>query len=159
MTPRTKITDLRDYPAIKKLASALHRMDARHHGAAIMVGAGFTRSAALHVGGEKKVPLWGEFTRSLARDLYGDETTFNFTDPLRVAEEYRTYFGQGALNERIRNEIDDKAWRMTLLKNVGNNTSSVEIRSNRNSRKATTWIVRMNPRTATIFLTSYCLTG
>ena len=115
MTTRTKITDLRDYPAIKKLASALHRMDARHHGAAIMVGAGFTRSAALHVGGEKKVPLWGEFTGSLARDLYGDETTFNFTDPLRVAEEYRTYFGQGALNERIRNEIDDKAWRMGPL--------------------------------------------
>ncbi|WP_247392121.1 SIR2 family NAD-dependent protein deacylase [Ralstonia pseudosolanacearum] len=111
MTTKTKITDLRDYPAIKKLASALHRLDARHHGAAIMVGAGFSRSAALHVSGEKRVPLWSEFTGSLARDLYGDETTFSFTDPLRVAEEYRAYFGQGALNDRIRNEIDDKAWR------------------------------------------------
>jgi hypothetical protein len=111
MTTTTKITDLRDYPAIKKLASALHRLDANHHGAAIMIGAGFSRSAAVHVSGEKRVPLWAEFTTSLTRDLYAGETSLSFADPLRVAEEYRAYFGQGALNDKIRFEIDNDAWR------------------------------------------------
>ncbi|WP_114809730.1 SIR2 family NAD-dependent protein deacylase [Paraburkholderia kururiensis] len=115
MNTKTKITDLPDYPAIKKLASALHRLDAHHHGAAIMIGAGFSRSAALHVGGEKRVPLWTEFTRGLARDLYVNEATLSFADPLRVAEEYRAYFGQGALNDKIRFEIDDEAWRVGPL--------------------------------------------
>lgn len=76
-----------------------------------MIGAGFSRSAAHHVGVGKKMPLWGSFTQKLARDLYTDDTNLNFTDPLRVAEEFRTYFGTVALNDRIRSEIDDQAWR------------------------------------------------
>jgi hypothetical protein len=115
MNTKKKISDLPDYPAIKKLASALHRLDASRHGAAIMIGAGFSRSAAFHVGGEKRAPLWTEFTQSLARDLYINETALSFADPLRVAEEYRAYFGQEALNDRIRFEIEDEAWRAGLL--------------------------------------------
>ncbi|WP_367188847.1 SIR2 family protein [Burkholderia sp. Ed8] len=111
MATTTKLTELHDYPAVKKLASALHRLDAHHHGAAIMIGAGFSRSAAVHVSGEKRVPLWAEFTTSLTRDLYAGETNLSFADPLRVAEEYRAYFGQGALNDKIRFEIDNDAWR------------------------------------------------
>ncbi|CAG9183849.1 SIR2 family NAD-dependent protein deacylase [Cupriavidus pinatubonensis] len=111
----TTITELPDYPAIKKLAAALYRFDANHHGAAIMIGAGFSRSAATHVGGQRKIPLWGEFTGKLARELYAKDESWNFIDPLRVAEEYRTYFGQGALNDRIRFEIDDSAWRVGPL--------------------------------------------
>jgi hypothetical protein len=107
----SKVSDLPDYPAIRKLASALHRLDSHRHGAAIMIGAGFSRSAAHHVGDGKKMPLWGSFTQKLARDLYADDTNLNFTDPLRVAEEFRTYFGTVALNDRIRSEIDDQAWR------------------------------------------------
>ena len=105
------VRDLSDYPAIKKLAAALHRTDASCHGAAIMIGAGFSRSAARHVDGQKKVPLWSHFTRSLARDLNANEQDLSFVDPLRVAEEYRAYFGQAALNDRIRFEIDNDAWR------------------------------------------------
>lgn len=104
------IAELRDYSAIRKLASALHRLDAHLHGAAVMVGAGFSRSAALHVSREKRVPLWDEFTQNLARELYAGETSLNFADPLRVAEEYRAYFGQGALNDKIRFEINDDSW-------------------------------------------------
>ncbi|MCD4503092.1 SIR2 family protein [Chromobacterium piscinae] len=104
------ISDLVDYAAVKKLALALHRRDENHQGAAIMVGAGFSRSAASHVDGKKKIPLWGDFTRKLALDLYGSEQTLNFVDPLRVAEEYRAYFGQAALNDRIRSEIENDAW-------------------------------------------------
>ncbi|MBU9556744.1 SIR2 family protein [Burkholderia multivorans] len=115
MSTTTNISDLPDYPAIKKLASALHRHDANHHGAAIMVGAGFSRSAARHVGGNKRVPLWTDFTKKLAQDLYGADKTLSFADPLRVAEEYRAYFGQAALNDRIRLEVDDDAWQVGPL--------------------------------------------
>lgn len=105
------IKELSDYSAIKKLAAALHRFDSNQHGAAIMIGAGFSRSAARHVGGEKKLPLWYEFSEKLAAELNPNETKLNFSDPLRLAEEYRSYFGQAALNDRIRSEIDDGAWR------------------------------------------------
>jgi hypothetical protein len=105
------ISDLSDYPAIKKLASALHQFDANQHGAAIMIGAGFSRSAARHVDGQKKMPLWYEFSKKLVRELNPNDTDVSFSDPLRVAEEFRAYFGQAALNDRIRFEIDDDAWR------------------------------------------------
>ncbi len=111
MTTTPTISDLSDYPAIKKLASALYRLDANHHGAAIMIGSGFSRSAAHHVDGRKKMRLWDEFTKSLARELNANEPDLSFADPLRVAEEYRAYFGQAALNDRIRFEIENEAWR------------------------------------------------
>lgn len=109
-----KISDLSDYPAIKKLASALHKLDANRHGAAIMIGAGFSRSAAHHVGGEKKMPLWNDFSKRLVKSLNPTED-LSFSDPLRVAEEYRAYFGQASLNDQIRFEIDDEAWRPGAL--------------------------------------------
>jgi len=107
----TKISDLSDYPVIKKLASALHQFETNQHGAAIMIGAGFSRSAARHVGGEKKMPLWDEFSKKLVTELNPNDSDLSFSDPLRVAEEYRAYFGQAALNDQIRSEIDDDAWR------------------------------------------------
>jgi hypothetical protein len=110
MTTIPTIRELPDYPAIKKLASALHRLDASHHGAAIMIGSGFSRSAARHVDGQKKMCLWDGFTKSLARELNVNEQDLSFADPLRVAEEYRVYFGQAALNDRIRFEIENEAW-------------------------------------------------
>ncbi|QZA76379.1 SIR2 family protein [Deefgea tanakiae] len=111
----TKISDLSDYPAIKKLASALHKFDASQHGAAIMIGAGFSRSAACHVGGEKKMSLWNDFSKKLVAELSPNDKNHSFSDPLRVAEEYRAYFGQAALNDRVRSEIDDEAWRTGAL--------------------------------------------
>lgn len=105
------ISDISDYPSIKKLASALHQFDASQHGAAIMIGAGFSRSAARHVGGDKRMPLWDSFTKTLIAELNPGDTNFSFSDPLRIAEEYRAFFGQAALNDRIRSEIDNDAWR------------------------------------------------
>jgi hypothetical protein len=61
----TKISELPDYPSIKKLAAALFHFDANQHGAAIMIGAGFSRSAARHVSGTKKMPLWYDFSKKL----------------------------------------------------------------------------------------------
>lgn len=104
------IKTLSDYPSIRKLAAALHQFNANQHGAAIMIGAGFSRSAARHVSGEKKMPLWQDFGRKLAAELNPNDNNLSFSDPLRLAEEYRAYFGQAALNDRIRSEIDDGAW-------------------------------------------------
>jgi hypothetical protein len=107
-----ELSKLPDYPALKKLAAALHRFDANQQGAAIMIGAGFSRSAARHVGGNKKMPLWFEFSKKLQDEINPDKPDISFSDPLRVAEEYRAYFGQAALNDRIRTEIDDEAWQV-----------------------------------------------
>ncbi len=105
------LTENPDYLNIKKLAAALHRFGANRHGAAIMIGAGFSRSGASHVGGSKKMPLWDSFTKTLLSELNPHNKDSSFSDPLRVAEEYRAFFGQSALNDQIRAQIDDEAWR------------------------------------------------
>lgn len=109
------LKDISDYSAIKKLAAALHKFGANQHGAAIMIGAGFSRSAARHVGGDKKMPLWDSFSKKLLTELNPHNKDLSFSDPLRVAEEYRAYFGQSALNDQIRAQIDNDAWRTGAL--------------------------------------------
>ncbi|MBK3759623.1 SIR2 family NAD-dependent protein deacylase [Stutzerimonas frequens] len=99
------ISSLPDYAALKKLASALWQQDNSYHGAAIMVGAGFSRSAASTGDASKKLPLWNHFSKKLA-----DELGSGSTDPLRLAEEYCAYFGKQALHDLIKQEINDAAW-------------------------------------------------
>ena len=99
------ISALPDYAALKKLASALWHQDNSYHGAAIMVGAGFSRSAASTGDASKKLPLWNHFSKKLA-----DELGSGSTDPLRLAEEYCAYFGKQALHDLIKKEINDAAW-------------------------------------------------
>ena len=109
------LKDISDYSALKKLAAALHRLGVNQHGAAIMIGAGFSRSAARHVDGDKKMPLWNSFSEKLLIELNPHNKDLSFFDPLRVAEEYRTYFGQSALNDQIRSQIDNDAWKTSAL--------------------------------------------
>ncbi len=109
------VNDLPDFPAIKKLAEALWRQDAKRHGAAIMIGAGFSRCSSKHADGAKKLPIWKDFAERLASELDGKNKDLAFSDPLRLAEEYRAYFGQAALNDLIRSEIHDEAWQPGLL--------------------------------------------
>ncbi len=99
------ISSLPDYAALKKLASALWQQDNSYHGAAIMVGAGFSRSAASTGDASKKLPLWNHFSKKLA-----DELGSGSTDALRLAEEYCAYFGKQALHDLIKQEINDAAW-------------------------------------------------
>jgi len=99
------ISSLSDYAALKKLASALWQQDNSYHGAAIMVGAGFSRSAASTGDASKKLPLWNHFSKKLADELGSDST-----DPLRLAEEYCAYFGKQSLHDLIKQEINDAAW-------------------------------------------------
>lgn len=111
----SQLETLSDYPALKKLAEALWQQDSKQCGAAIMVGAGFSRCSASHVGGTKKLPLWFDFANKLARELDENNRDLAKADPLRLAEEYRAFFGQAALNALIKSEIDDDSWTPGVL--------------------------------------------
>ncbi|WP_286593476.1 hypothetical protein [Thiopseudomonas alkaliphila] len=102
---KNSIENLPDYPALKKLASALWQQGDSYHGAAIMVGAGFSRCAASTGDANKKLPLWNDFSKALATELGSGSQ-----DPLRLAEEYCAYFGKQALHDLIKNQINDAAW-------------------------------------------------
>lgn len=110
-----QLENLTDFPALKKLAEALWREDSQQFGAAIMVGAGFSRCSASHVGGSKKMPLWFDFANKLAHELDAGNKDLVKADPLRLAEEYRAFFGQAALSALIKSEIDDDAWSPGVL--------------------------------------------
>lgn len=97
---------LPDYSALKKLAAALWQQDNSYQGAAVMVGAGFSRSAASTGDINRKLPLWNDLSSTLAEDL----GTSSGSDPLRLAEEYCAYFGKQALHDAVKKEINDAAW-------------------------------------------------
>ena len=99
------ISSIPDYAALKKLASALWQQDSSYHGAAIMIGAGFSRSAASTGDANRKLPLWNDISKVLA-----DELDSSSLDPLRLAEEYCAYFGKQALHDLIKKEVNDAAW-------------------------------------------------
>lgn len=104
------IKALSDFPSIKKLADALWHQDTKRYGAAILLGAGFSRCSSKHADGIQKLPLWKELAKRLACELDERDENLVFSDPLRLAEEYRAYFGQTALNDLIKSEIHDEAW-------------------------------------------------
>lgn len=100
------ITDLPDFAALKKLAAALWQENNSYYGAAVMVGAGFSRVAASTGDAKSKLPLWNELSEVLAKDIGSS----NQIDPLRQAEEYRAYFGQQALLDLLKKAVSDSAW-------------------------------------------------
>lgn len=99
------IHEISDYPALKKLATALWQQDTAYHGAAVMVGAGFSRSAATTGDINRKLPLWNDFSKILSKELGA-----GIGDPLRQAEEYCAYFGKQALRDLIKHEVNNSAW-------------------------------------------------
>jgi hypothetical protein len=104
------LASIADYPALQQLARSLWR-SAGLRGAAVLVGAGFSRDAILTSPDTPLPPLWKELADAMARDLYpGKEATAPW-DPLRLAEEYRAYFGQSALDGFIRHHIRDGSWK------------------------------------------------
>lgn len=100
------VSDLPDYAALKKLAAALWQENNSYFGAAVMVGAGFSRCAASTGDINRKLPLWKELSETLAKEMDSD----SHADPLRLAEEYCAYFGKRALQDLIKKEISDAAW-------------------------------------------------
>ncbi len=75
-----------------------------------MVGAGFSRNAVLPGLDTKAPPLWSGLIDEMVSQLGASTEEYRRANPLRVAEEYRTYFGQAALDDFIRARFPDKAW-------------------------------------------------
>jgi SIR2-like domain len=108
------VEDLADFPAVQQLANALWRKGTAR-GAAVLVGAGFSKYADLPAPDTPKPPLWADLAAAMKQQLYPRSTENAPTDPLRLAEEYRTNFGQAALDEFIRTRIADRSWQPGLL--------------------------------------------
>lgn len=104
------IEELPDYPLLKKLAEALWQNETSYQGAAIMVGSGFSRSAAYSGDINSKLPLWFDLLKKLTGDITGDIESDQWGDPLRIAEEYSSYFGKQALRDLIEKNINDLSW-------------------------------------------------
>ena len=103
------ITSLPDYPALQQLARALWR-DGSVRGAAILVGAGLSKNAR-RVADDTPEPLvWRELRDKMIERLYRHNPKAAPSNPLRIAEEYRTYFGQAGLDDFIRTSFPNKSW-------------------------------------------------
>lgn len=100
------LSDLPDYAALKKLAAALWQENEGFQGAAVMVGAGFSRAAAQIGDAKARLPLWQDLSSELARELNSSSAI----DPLRLAEEYVAYFGRQSLHDLLRARLNDPAW-------------------------------------------------
>jgi SIR2-like protein len=100
---------LPDYPAVEQLARALWR-DGTVRGAAVLVGAGFSRNANLSAADTPMPPLWGDLVKDLVAQLYPDAQADPAKGALCIAEEYRTFSGQAALDDFIRSRFPHRAW-------------------------------------------------
>ena len=110
-TSRTmNIEALPDFPSLQQLSRSLWRRHAERRGAAVLVGAGFSRNADLASGDTPQPPLWSDLHTKMAEFLYPGNLKHAPSDALRLAEEFRAYFGQAALDEFIRSSIFDDSW-------------------------------------------------
>ena len=94
------ITSLPDYPALQQLARALWR-NGSVRGASILVGAGLSKNARRPADDSPEPPLWWELLKKMIDRLYPHDPNAAPSNPLRIAEEYRTYFGQAGLDDFI----------------------------------------------------------
>lgn len=98
---------LPDYPALRQVQNALWKTG-EVHGAAVMIGAGFSRFADRAAETTPEAPLWRDFQEAMLDELYpnGDGPA----DPLALAEEYRAALGPQALETLIRSRVRDAEW-------------------------------------------------
>ena len=101
---KVEIEQLPDYPALCQVRKALWRIG-EIHGAAVMIGAGFSRFADRITDTTPLAPLWPDFHKAMLEELYpkGDGPS----DPLALAEEYGAALGDSALENLIRSKIRD----------------------------------------------------
>ena len=103
------IISLPDYPALQQLARALWR-NGSVRGASILVGAGLSKNAGRPADDSPEPPLWWELLEKMIERLYPHDPNAAPSNPLRIAEEYRTYFGQAGLDDFIRTNFPNKSW-------------------------------------------------
>jgi hypothetical protein len=103
------ITLLPDYPALQQLARALWR-NGSVRGASVLVGAGLSKNAERPGDDTPEPPLWWELINDMIERLYPHDKSAAPNNPLRIAEEYRTYFGQAGLDDFIRSHFPDRSW-------------------------------------------------
>jgi hypothetical protein len=103
------IASLPDYPALQQLARALWR-NGSVRGASILVGAGLSKNAERPGAGSPEPPLWSELLEEMVQRLYPHDKGAARSNPLRIAEEYRTYFGQAGLDDFLRTRFPDRSW-------------------------------------------------
>jgi hypothetical protein len=104
-----EISSLPDYPALQQLGRALWR-NGSVRGAAILVGAGLSKNAHRPADDTPEPPMWWELLEKMIERLYPHDPKVALSNPLRIAEEYRTYFGQADLDDFIRISLPDKSW-------------------------------------------------
>ena len=103
-----KIQDIPDFPALQQLGRALWKMG-KARGAAILVGAGFTRNADRVHANTPEPPLWTDIARTMQARIYPDGVVAQ-KDPLRLAEEFKVLLGESALESLIREMVRDEEW-------------------------------------------------
>ncbi len=101
------INDLQDFPAIQQIQGALWRTG-ETRGAAVMVGAGFSRNADLAASNSRQPPLWTDFYTAMETRLYPEGGAPD--DPLRLAEEYKAVLGEPALEALLFDLVRDAEW-------------------------------------------------
>jgi hypothetical protein len=101
------IEDLQDFPALRQLRDALWKTG-KARGAAILVGAGFSRNANKVHPNVPHPPLWRDLANAMASKLYPGKSVQR--DPLRLAEEFKALLGEAAVEALIREQIRDEEW-------------------------------------------------
>jgi hypothetical protein len=98
---------LPDFPAIEQLNKALWRAG-RTRGAAVLVGAGFSRNAERIHEGVPMPPDWKALTMALQTRL--GYSADEHKEPLRIAEEFIASLGRTALDSLVMELIPDDQW-------------------------------------------------
>lgn len=100
-----ELEKLPDYPILKQLADSLWEVgDTR--GAAVMVGAGFSRNAKRLSPISVQPPLWDDFKQAMQEKLPATKSI----DVLDLAQQYEEMYGRVALDGLIRNLVKDEEW-------------------------------------------------
>lgn len=86
-------------PEFESLAKSLHQGSA-----AVMVGSGFSRSAAVSAEPSQKMPLWLDFAYLLTGKEHSGESL------LRLAEGYVALHKRQKLNQLIKEAVNDASW-------------------------------------------------
>ena len=102
-----KIEELPDYPVLRQVQNALWKIG-KVHGAAVMVGAGFSQFANRAAETTPLAPLWTDFQKAMLDELYPEGG--GPSDPLALAEEYRAALGVSALENLIRCRVRNDEW-------------------------------------------------